>query len=182
VSTCGTAHGAVGGADAGPPRGAERARRAPVSAACARRLRACPPSSAGSGRSRPPRRRHPAGPPRSPLWPARPLPDPPPARGGRGPRAGGFGRRGSARPRGRPGAPPPLASLPLFGAGTITGLLVITVAIAVPFALTARRFIFLHRSLAFTAGVLSVGFGLFLVYQIGFIGGLFTGEYRWTPQ
>src|SRR5262245_33102068 len=28
----------------------------------------------------------------------------------------------------------------------------------------------------------SAGFGLFLVYRIGFVGGLFTGEYRWTPQ
>lgn len=62
------------------------------------------------------------------------------------------------------------------GMGTIVGMMLITVAIAVPFACTARRFIFLHRSLAFTAGVLSVGFGLYLVYQIGFIGG------RWTPQ
>ena len=77
---------------------------------------------------------------------------------------------------------PAVAYLLIFGVGTIVGMMVITVAIAVPFALTARRFIVLHRSLAFTAGVLSVGFGLFLVYQIGFIGGLFTGEYRWTPQ
>ena len=77
---------------------------------------------------------------------------------------------------------PAVGYLLIFGVGTIVGMMLITVAIAVPFAFTARRFIFLHRSLAFTAGVLSVGFGLFLVYQIGFIGGLFTGEHRWTPQ
>ena len=77
---------------------------------------------------------------------------------------------------------PAVGYLVIFGVGTIVGMMLITVAIAVPFAFTARRFVFLHRSLAFTAGVLSVGFGLFLVYQIGFIGGLFMGEYRWTPQ
>jgi hypothetical protein len=77
---------------------------------------------------------------------------------------------------------PALGYLVVFGVGTIVGMMLITVVIAVPFAFPARRFILFRRSLAFTAGVLSVGFGLFLVYQIGFVGGLFTGEYRWTPQ
>jgi len=77
---------------------------------------------------------------------------------------------------------PAVGYLVIFGVGTIVGMMLITVAIAAPFAFTARRFVFLHRSLAFTTGLLSVGFGLFLVYRIGFIGGLFIGEYRWTPQ
>jgi len=77
---------------------------------------------------------------------------------------------------------PALGYLVVFGVGTIVGMMLVTVAIAVPFAYTARRFLLLHRSLAFTAGMLSVGFGLFLVYHTGFVGGLFTGEYRWTPQ
>jgi len=47
--------------------------------------------------------------------------------------------------------------------GFVLGMMLVTVAIAVPFAYTARRFLLLHRSLAFTAGMLSVGFGLFLV-------------------
>ena len=42
-------------------------------------------------------------------------------------------------------------------------MMLVTVAIVVPFTYTARRFPVLHRSLAFTAGMLSVGFGLFLV-------------------
>jgi hypothetical protein len=33
-----------------------------------------------------------------------------------------------------------------------------------------------NRSLALAAGLLSVGFGLFLAYQIGFVDGLFTGR------
>jgi hypothetical protein len=34
-----------------------------------------------------------------------------------------------------------------------------------------------NRVLTLAAGLLSVGFGLFLVYQIGFVGGLLTGRY-----
>jgi high-affinity nickel-transport protein len=76
---------------------------------------------------------------------------------------------------------PALAYLVVFGAGTIVGMMLITAAITVPFAYTARRFLAFHRSLTLTAGLLSAGFGLFLVYHIGFVGGLFTGDYRWTP-
>jgi hypothetical protein len=39
---------------------------------------------------------------------------------------------------------------------------------------TANRFQLLNRYLGATAGVLSVAFGVFLVYQIGFVDGLFT--------
>ena len=70
-----------------------------------------------------------------------------------------------------------LAYLLVFGLGTIAGMMVITAAIALPFAYTARRLLGVNRSLALAAGLLSVGFGLFLVYQIGFVEGLFTGRY-----
>jgi high-affinity nickel-transport protein len=66
--------------------------------------------------------------------------------------------------------------------GTIAGMMLITTVIAVPLAYTATRFLAVHRSLALTAGMLSVGFGLFIVYHIGFVGGLFTGDYHWTPE
>jgi hypothetical protein len=77
---------------------------------------------------------------------------------------------------------PAVGYLVVFGMGTIAGMMLITVAIAVPFAYTATRFLAVHRSLALTAGMLSVGFGLFIVYHIGFVGGLFTGGYHWTPE
>ena len=67
-----------------------------------------------------------------------------------------------------------LVYLVVFGLGTIAGMMVITVAIALPFAYTARRLHGVNRSLALAAGLLSVGFGLFLAYQIGFVDGLFT--------
>ena len=31
------------------------------------------------------------------------------------------------------------------------------------------------------SGVLSLAFGVYLAYQIGFVDGLFTGEYNWEP-
>ena len=69
-----------------------------------------------------------------------------------------------------------LAYLLVFGLGTIVGMMLITVAIALPFAYTARRLLGVNRSLALAAGLLSVAFGLFLTYQIGFVEGLFTGR------
>src|SRR5215470_1323868 len=64
-----------------------------------------------------------------------------------------------------------LMYLSIFGAGTIAGMMLITTAIAVPFSCTAR-FESLHRHLGAAAGVVSFSFGLFLVYQIGFVNGL----------
>jgi high-affinity nickel-transport protein len=65
-----------------------------------------------------------------------------------------------------------LMYLSIFGAGTIAGMMLITTAIAVPFSFSAR-FEFLHRHLGAAAGVVSFSFGLFLVYQIGFVNKLF---------
>ena len=65
-----------------------------------------------------------------------------------------------------------LAYLLVFGVGTIAGMMLITAAIAVPISYSTR-FQFLHRHLGTAAGVLSLGFGLFLVYQIGYVDGLF---------
>jgi ABC-type nickel/cobalt efflux system permease component RcnA len=67
------------------------------------------------------------------------------------------------------------AYLVVFGAGTILGMMVITAAMTVPFTLTVRRFAWLNRSLAFGTGAVSLGLGVFLIYQIGFVGRLFTG-------
>jgi high-affinity nickel-transport protein len=69
-----------------------------------------------------------------------------------------------------------LVYLLVFGLGTIAGMMVITTAIALPFVYTARRLLGVNRSLAVATGVLSVGLGLFLVYQIGFVDGLFIAR------
>ncbi len=69
----------------------------------------------------------------------------------------------------------------IFGIGTIVGMTLITVAIALPFALSPRQSRFAGR-LRLASGLVSVAFGLLLTYQIGIVHGLFTGHPHWTPQ
>ena len=66
-----------------------------------------------------------------------------------------------------------IAYLLVFGCGTIAGMMLMTATIALPITYSTR-FNFLHRHFGTAAGVLSVCFGLFLCYQIGFIQGLFA--------
>ena len=62
--------------------------------------------------------------------------------------------------------------LAAFSIGTIIGMIMITATIAVPVSYMAR-FESLHRHLGITAGFVSLAFGVFLAYQIGFVDGLF---------
>jgi high-affinity nickel-transport protein len=68
-----------------------------------------------------------------------------------------------------------LAYLALFGAGTIAGMMLITVLVAVPFAATGGREHRAHPRLRLGASLLSIGFGLFLAYRVGVVDGLFLG-------
>lgn len=74
------------------------------------------------------------------------------------------------------------AYLLVFGLGTIAGMTVMTAAIAAPFVYTAHRLAHVNRHLATASGLLSLAFGLFLAYQIGFVDGLFTANPRWIPE
>jgi len=71
-----------------------------------------------------------------------------------------------------------LLYLAIFGFGTIVGMALITMAIGVPVSLTAARLGSLNHALLVGAGLLSLGFGLFLAYQIGFVDGLFVAVPR----
>jgi hypothetical protein len=70
----------------------------------------------------------------------------------------------------------------IFGLGTVAGMMLITAAIALPFAYSMQHFVRLNSGLAMASGLLSVAFGIFLCYQIGFVNGLFTGHLNWTPR
>jgi high-affinity nickel-transport protein len=70
----------------------------------------------------------------------------------------------------------------LFGIGTIAGMMLITSALAVPLVHTARRFPNWKLHMGWVTGVLSVCFGLLLVYQIGFVDGLFGSSPHWAPE
>jgi high-affinity nickel-transport protein len=60
----------------------------------------------------------------------------------------------------------------VFCAGTVAGMMLITAVLAVPIGYTVRRFAW-ARHLGWMTGVPSVALGLFLIYQIGFVDGLF---------
>jgi len=70
----------------------------------------------------------------------------------------------------------------VFGVGTIGGMLLITMIIGAPFAYTGRRFAPFNRGLGVASGLISVAFGLFVTFQIGFVHGLFTANPHWTPH
>ena len=75
-----------------------------------------------------------------------------------------------------------MAYLLVFGLGTIAGMTLITTAIAIPSAYGARRLMRANRYLIVASGVLSFAFGLFLAYQISFVGGLFSDHPIWIPK
>lgn len=70
----------------------------------------------------------------------------------------------------------------IFGVGTIVGMMLITAALALPFSFAGHRFAWLNRGLVVGSGLLSLCFGMFVCYQIGFVDGLFTSHPRWTPS
>jgi len=70
----------------------------------------------------------------------------------------------------------------IFGAGTMIGMMCMTAAIAVPLTFAGDRFAKLGRYLGTASGLASLCFGSFLVYQLGFLGGLFTAHPQWTPR
>jgi high-affinity nickel permease len=70
----------------------------------------------------------------------------------------------------------------IFGVGTIAGMMLITAALSLPFSYGGERFTWLNQGLVTASGVVSLCFGLFLSYQIGFVDGLFTSHPNWSPH
>ena len=74
-----------------------------------------------------------------------------------------------------------MAFLVIFSAGVAAGMAVLTTVIGLPFMVSRTRSERINRWLTLGAGALSLAFGLYLAYQIGFVDGLFTGDYHWDP-
>jgi hypothetical protein len=72
--------------------------------------------------------------------------------------------------------------LAIFGVGTIAGMMLITAAIGVPFAYAGKMSLRMNTGIRLASGLISLAFGLFLAYQIGIAGGLFTSHPKWTPS
>lgn len=75
-----------------------------------------------------------------------------------------------------------LVYLVVFGAGTVAGMALITMAIAAPSVYAGARLAGLQRGVRLASGAASLAFGAYLGYKIGFVDGLFTAQPHWTPQ
>jgi nickel/cobalt exporter len=74
------------------------------------------------------------------------------------------------------------AYLLVFGFGTMAGMMFMTAAISMPLVYAGRKFFKINGYLIAISGFASMAFGMFLVYQIGFVDGLFTPHAHWIPQ
>jgi ABC-type nickel/cobalt efflux system permease component RcnA len=74
------------------------------------------------------------------------------------------------------------AYLLVFGVGTMAGMMLMTAAISAPLVYAGKKFFQMNRHFAAISGVASMAFGMFLVYHIGFVDGLFTAHVHWIPQ
>jgi high-affinity nickel-transport protein len=75
-----------------------------------------------------------------------------------------------------------IAYLLVFGVGTIAGMMLITGAMVLPFAYADQRFSRINRGMRIASGVISLAFGIFILYKIGFVSGLLTSHPHWTPS
>jgi high-affinity nickel-transport protein len=79
---------------------------------------------------------------------------------------------------------PLLASvyLVVFSAGTMAGMVLVTVTLASPVALLAARFRWSGSALRVATGVVSIAVGAHVMLQVGFVDGLFSAARTWQPH
>ncbi|MDT7689950.1 MAG: hypothetical protein QOE46_2709 [Acidobacteriota bacterium] len=61
----------------------------------------------------------------------------------------------------------------IFGIGSVGGMMLMSALFGLPVYLTAARFTRVNLAVRGLAGLFSLSLGLFMVYEIGFVGGLF---------
>lgn len=66
-----------------------------------------------------------------------------------------------------------MVALGMFGAGTVAGMMLVTLLLAVPAMYAISRFAGAQRSITIASGVASITFGLLLAHRVGFVDGLF---------
>jgi high-affinity nickel-transport protein len=75
-----------------------------------------------------------------------------------------------------------IAYLLVFGAGTIAGMMLITMSLASAFSVLGSARENFSRRLGVASGLISLVFGLVLAYQICFVHGLLRAHPQWTPH
>ena len=61
----------------------------------------------------------------------------------------------------------------LFGIGSIGGMMLMSLLLSLPFHFTAKTFTGVELTMRGLAGAFSLSVGVFMIYQIGFVQGLF---------
>jgi hypothetical protein len=77
--------------------------------------------------------------------------------------------------KGLPSVPLGLGYIAIFGAGSIVGMAALSVVIAMPLRLSANRLVGLNRSMTALVGLFSIGLGIYLVIEIGYLRTLWPG-------
>ncbi len=72
--------------------------------------------------------------------------------------------------------------LVVFAVGTMIGMALITTGFAAPLTAGTRRWPKLAPGIRIVTGLASLCLGLWLVWQIGFVDGLFAAHPNWTPH
>jgi high-affinity nickel-transport protein len=72
--------------------------------------------------------------------------------------------------------------LAVFGLGTILGMMVITIMIGSTVSYGQKRFAQIGSHFVWAAGLISLAFGIFIAYKIGFVDGLFLAHAHWIPS
>jgi hypothetical protein len=67
-----------------------------------------------------------------------------------------------------------IAYIALFGIGSIAGMALLSVIIAVPLRYSAASLTWMHSGLRAAIGIVTVAIGSVIVYDVGFVGGLFA--------
>ncbi len=70
----------------------------------------------------------------------------------------------------------------VFGAGTLAGMLIMSSLMELSMLSLGRWWSRADRVMALGTGFLSVAFGLWVVYQMGWVNGLFGAHPSWTPE
>ena len=66
-----------------------------------------------------------------------------------------------------------MLALGMFGLGTVAGMMLVTLVLAVPAMYAMSRFASAERPIVIASGIASVAFGLLLAHRVGFVEGLF---------
>ena len=75
-----------------------------------------------------------------------------------------------------------LLYLAVFGAGTLAGMLALSALMEASMLFMMRWWKTADRVLTAGTGLLSLAFGLYLIWDIGIVDGLFTSAPHWTPR